>query len=243
MAIRLTSTAQALVDNGLKILVHGPAGAGKTSLCATTPGSPVIISAEAGLLSLRHHDIPVIQVTTLDDVHEAYRFITESQDAAHFDWVCLDSITEIAEVCLDAAKKSNKDPRAAYGVLQEQMGGLIRAFRDIPQRNVFMSCKQVMQDDQTTGAKLYFPSMPGAKLGQGLGYFFDEVFALRVDKGPDGQVARWLQTGRDFQYEAKDRSGALEMFEAPNLSVIAQKIHAAPGVKTGGAADSAPTTN
>lgn len=239
MAIRLTTTAQALADQGIKVLVHGPAGAGKTSLCATTGGSPVIISAEAGLLSLRHHSIPVIEVSTLDDVTEAYRFITESADAKGFDWVCLDSITEIAEVCLDAAKKQNKDPRAAYGVLQEQMGSLIRAFRDLPQRNVYMSCKQVMQDDQATGAKLYFPSMPGAKLGQGIGYFFDEVFAMRVDRDADGNVTRWLQTGRDFQYEAKDRSGALAMFEPVDLSVISAKIHAAPGAKTDDAAASA----
>jgi hypothetical protein len=102
-----------------------------------------------------------------------------------------------------------------------------------------MSCKQVMQDDQATGAKLYFPSMPGAKLGQGIGYYFDEVFAMRVDRDAEGQVTRWLQTGRDFQYEAKDRSGALDMFEPVDLSVISKKIHAAPGVTTGEAAVSA----
>lgn len=239
MAIRLTTTAQALADQGIKVLVHGPAGSGKTSLCATTGGNPVIISSEAGLLSLRHHNIPVIEVSTLEDVYEAYRFVTESSDAKGFDWVCLDSISEIAEVCLDTAKKANKDPRQAYGVLSEQMGGLIRAFRDLPQRNVYFSCKQVMQDDAMTGAKLYFPSLPGAKLGQGIGYFFDEVFAMRVDRDADGNVTRWLQTGRDFQYEAKDRSGALEMFEAPDLSLISKKIHTAPGVKTGEAAVSA----
>jgi hypothetical protein len=232
MAIRLTTTAQALADQGLKVLVHGPAGTGKTTLCATTGGTPVIISAEAGLLSLRHCAIPVIEVKSLDDVTEAYRFVTESAEASAFDWICLDSISEIAEVCLDAAKKANKDPRAAYGLLQEQMGGLIRAFRDLPQRNVYFSCKQERKEDQITGAQLYFPSLPGAKLGQGIGYFFDEVFALRVDRDAEGNVTRWLQTGRDFQYEAKDRSGALAMFEAPDLSLIAQKIHATPGVQT-----------
>jgi hypothetical protein len=239
MAIRLTTTAQALADNGIKVLTHGPAGTGKTTLCATTGGSPVIISSEAGLLSLRHCAIPVIEVKSLDDVGEAYRFITESAEAKGFDWVCLDSISEIAEVCLDAAKKATKDPRQAYGALQEQMGGLIRAFRDLPQRNVYFSCKQQRMEDQVTGTQLYFPSLPGSKLGQGIGYFFDEVFALRVERDTDGNVTRWLQTGRDFQYEAKDRSGALDMFEVPDLSVIAKKIHAAPGVKPADAADQA----
>jgi ABC-type branched-subunit amino acid transport system ATPase component len=136
MAIKLSTTAQALEDSGIKILVHGPAGAGKTTLCSTTGGSPVIISAEAGLLSLRRQNIPVIEVNGFDDMVEAYRFINEASDAKGFDWVCLDSISEIAEVCLAAEKKTNRDVRAAYGALQDQMTALIRSFRDLRGRNV-----------------------------------------------------------------------------------------------------------
>lgn len=226
MAIRLTTTAQAAADNGIKVLVHGPAGAGKTSLCATTGEPTVIISAEAGLLSLRGHDIPVIEVKSLADVHEAYQFITSSADAKAFRWVCLDSISEIAEVCLAYEKSRTKDPRQAYGALQDEMGALIRAFRDLPERNVYFSSKQERKEDATTGAQLYFPSLPGAKLGQGIGYFFDEVFALRVERDADGNPTRMLQTGRDFQYEAKDRSGCLDPYEPCDLSLIAKKITA-----------------
>ncbi len=226
MAIKLTTTAQAAIDNGLKILCHGPAGSGKTTLCGTTGASPVIISAEAGLLSLRDQSIPVIEVNSVGDVSEAYKFITESAEAKAFDWVCIDSLSEIGEVCLAAEKLANKDARAAYGELQTQMAGLIRAFRDIPHRNVFMTAKQERKEDQVSGAQLYFPSLPGAKLGQGVSYFFDEVFALRVEKDAEGNVVRMLQTGRDFSYEAKDRSGKLAMYEPCDLAAIAAKIHA-----------------
>lgn len=233
MAIRLTTTAQAAIDNGIKVLVHGPSGSGKTRLCATTGEPTVIISAESGLLSLRGHNIPVIEVKTLEDVHEAYRFVTESQDAKAFRWVCLDSISEIAEVCLTAEKAKTKDVRQAYGALFDEMGNLIRAFRDLPGKNVYFSSKQERKEDSATGAQMYFPSLPGAKLGQGIAYYFDECFALRVDRDAEGNTLRWLQTGRDVQYEAKDRSGALEMFEPCDLSAIAAKIHgraAAPAV-------------
>lgn len=230
MAIKLTTTAQAARDNGLKLLVHGPSGAGKTTLCATTGEPTVIISAEAGLLSLRGHDIPVIEVASVEDVSEAYRFITESADAQAFRWVCLDSISEIAEVCLSAEKKTAKDPRQAYGALADTMGALVRAFRDLPGKNVYFSCKQARQKDEASGAMLYCPSLPGQMLGQGISYFFDEVMALRVEPGADGQPTRWLQTGRDFSHEAKDRSGALAMFEPLDLAHIARKVrgHGAP---------------
>lgn len=190
MAIRLTTTAQAAADNGLKVLVHGPAGAGKTTLAATTGEPTVIISAEAGLLSLRGHDIPVIEVASIDDVHEAYRFVLEAAEARSFRWVCLDSISEIAEVCLAREKAQNKDPRAAYGQLADQMSALIRAFRDLPARNVYMSCKQQRVQDQATGSQLYFPALPGQMLGQGIGYFFDFVFALRVERDAEGNTTR-----------------------------------------------------
>lgn len=225
MAVTLKSTRNAAASQGIKVLVHGPAGAGKTKLCATAPGKPIIISAEAGLLSLRDVDIPVIEVASIADVHEAYAFLM-SPEGAHYDWVCIDSISEIAEVVLNTEKKATKDPRQAYGALAEQMTDLVRAFRDLPGRNVYMSCKQERIKDDATGSILYGPSAPGQRMAQALPYFFDEVFALRVEKDPEGKTVRYLQTGRDFTHEAKDRSGALDMFELPDLAAIAGKITA-----------------
>lgn len=225
MAIILKSTNQAALD-GIKCLVHGPAGAGKTTLCATTGEPTIIISAEAGLLSLRGFDIPVIEVKTLDQLYEAYQYVA-GPDGEQFSWVCLDSISEIAEVVLNHEKKTNKDPRAAYGSLAEKMTDLIRAFRDLPGKNVLVLCKQEKVKDEQTGAMLYSPSMPGNQLKNGLAYFFDEVMALRVEKDAEGNPTRWLQTQRDFNYESKDRSGALDMFEQPDIAGIAAKIRGA----------------
>lgn len=224
MAIRLTTTREAAQLNGLKVCVYGASGSGKTVLTSTTGEPTVIISAEAGLLSLRDLDIPVIEVATIADVHDAYRFIAESADARDFRWVCLDSVSEIAEVVLSAEKKLTKDPRAAYGALQEQMSDLLRAFRDLPGRNVYMSAKLDRQKDELTGAMLYQPSMPGQRLGQALPYLFDELLVLRVEKDAEGAPSRWLQTGADLQYVAKDRSGTLDQYEPPDLSAIAAKI-------------------
>lgn len=224
MAIQLVSSREAAALHGVKVLVYGQAGAGKTVLASTTGGNPIIISAEAGLLSIRDKDIPVLVVKTIQDVQEAYSFLL-SDEGAQYDWVILDSISEIADVVLSTEKKLTKDPRQAYGALQEQMADLIRAFRDLPGRNVYMSAKMERLKDEMTGAMLYAPSMPGQKLGQALPYWFDEVFALRVEKNEAGETLRLLQTASDLQYQAKDRSGALETWEAPDLANILQKIH------------------
>ena len=222
IAIQLRSTKDAVKNNGLKVMTYGHAGTGKTSLCATTGAPTVIISAEAGLLSLRGHDIAVIEVGSIADVHEAYNYLS-GPDGEQFEWICLDSISEIAEQVLNFEKKNSKDPRQAYGALAEQMQDLIRAFRDMPGKNVYMSCKmERIKDEQ--GGLVYSPSMPGAKLSQAISYFFDEVFVLRAEKADDGQIYRTLQTQGDYNYVAKDRSGALELYEEPNLGKIAAKI-------------------
>lgn len=223
MAIQLKSTKDLARANGIKILTYGGAGAGKTTLCATTGEPTVIISAESGLLSLHGTDIAVIEVTTIADVHEAYAYLL-TEEGQQFRWVCLDSISEIAEVVLSNEKKISKDPRQAYGALQEQMGDLLRAFRDLPGRNIYMSCKMDRQKDEATGSMLYSPSMPGAKLGQSIPYLFDEVFCLRVERDAEGNQQRMLQTFRDYNFDAKDRSGRLDPFEQPNLAAIAAKI-------------------
>lgn len=224
MAIKLISARESALAQGIKILVHGLAGSGKTVLCTTAQEPTVIISAEAGLLSIAGTETPVIEVSSIEDVREAYEFIAGTAEGQAFSWVALDSISEIAEVVLAHEKAQTKDPRKAYGELQEQMMGLLRAFRDLPGRNVVMTCKQERTKDENSGAVLYSPMMPGAKLAQQIPYIFDEVFALRVEKDADGNPQRWLQTSRDIQYEAKDRSGVLDMFESPSLHDIAAKI-------------------
>lgn len=220
MAINLRSTSKTASD-GVKILVYGGPGYGKTTLIGSLP-SPIIISAEAGLLSLADLDIPYLEVTDMASLREAYTYVA-SQECAQFKSVAIDSISEIAEVVLSAEKKLNKDVRAAYGALQEQVTDLIRAFRDLSGKNVYMSAKMEKMQDET-GRVLYGPSLPGTKLGQQIPYYFDEVFALRVEKDDEGKTVRMLQTEADPSYVAKDRSGKLGSYIEPDLSLVIQTI-------------------
>lgn len=217
MAISLKRTGQS-VANGVKILCYGQSGAGKTSLIKTLP-DVVVLSAEGGLLSIQDADLPYLEITSMEDLQEAYGWVMESD----YKSVALDSISEIAEVCLSHEKKVNKDPRAAYGSMQEQMADIIRTFRDIPGRHVLMTAKLEKTQDEM-GRVLYSPSMPGNKTGQALPYFFDEVLALRVEKDAEGNTQRALMCDSDGLWLAKDRSGKLGTWEAPDLGAIIAKI-------------------
>lgn len=221
MAIELKNT-RGLSANGVKMLVYGQAGAGKTSLVTTLP-EPVVLSAEGGLLSIAHHDVPYITIKTLDDLYQAYDWLVKSDEAKQFKSVALDSISEVAEVVLDHELKANKDGRAAYGELNTKMANLIRAFRDLPGKHVYMSAKLEKSQDEM-GRMLYGPSMPGKSLTQQLPYFFDFVFPLRVEKDADGNTQRAIMTDSDGLWQAKSRGQGLSVWEAPDLGAIIQKI-------------------
>lgn len=221
MAINLKRTGT-LSANGVKLLVYGQAGAGKTSLIRTLP-NPIVLSAEGGLLSIQDADLPFIEVNSMDDLNEAYEWLTSSEEAAQFDSVALDSISEVAEVVLQYELKRNKDGRAAYGELNSTMQELIRSFRDLPWKHVYFSAKLEKSQDEM-GRMLYNPGMPGKSLTQGLPYFFDEVLALRVEKDAEGNTQRALMCDSDGLWAAKDRSGKLDAWEAPDLGAIIAKI-------------------
>lgn len=222
MAFQLKRTSQVHKQTGVRIVVYGMSGAGKTCLIPTLP-APLVISAEGGLLSIAGADVPYIEVNSYDSLMEAYRFVAASQEAAAFQSIAVDSISEIAELVLAHEKRTNKDGRAAYGEMATQVVEIIRAFRDLKGKHVYFSAKAEKSQDET-GKMLYGPSMPGNKLGQQIPYLVDEVFALRVERAQDGSVTRALQCQPDSAWQAKDRSGRLAQWEAPDLGAVISKI-------------------
>lgn len=235
---KFTTAQDASAMSGVKVLAHGESGVGKTVLTATLP-TPVLISAESGSLSLKTenlirlfgpnnptvtYNMPMILIENIDDLIDAYNWCASSAEARQFQSVGLDSLTEVAEVILNNAKKQVKDVRQAYGELISKMENTVRLFRDLPQKHVLMVAKTEPLKDDLSGVVKYSPAMPGAKLGPKLAYFFDEVFYVGVNNHPQHGKYRYLQTQPDLQRVAKDRSGALAEMEAPNMTSVINKI-------------------
>lgn len=224
MQHKIQSTQGFGAKQGVKILVYGLAGRGKTTLCATCP-TPIILSAESGLLSLASFNLPYIQIDTIQDLREAYQWFRSSDEPRKmFETICLDSISDIAETVLADKKAKVKDGRMAYGEMIDDMHKVIKQFRDLPGYHVYMSAKQERVKNDATGVVMNVPMMPGSKLGQALPYFPDEVFQLDIE-GTGAQSYRFLRTQPDFMNDAKDRSGKLNPMEEPHLGKIINKIN------------------
>ena len=223
--INYTTTGKASSSRHVNVLMTGEAGVGKTTQIQNLQNhfNTLIISAEGGLLPLRHLDICVIEVTSYDAFEEAYQFIANSDEAKTFDAVAIDSISEVTQVCLENEKLLNKDPRKAYGEMADKMIQKLRQFRDV-QKHLYVTAKQAKEKDEATGRFIFTPSTEGRKVAAELPYTFDEVFVLRMMPAEDGTLNRLIQTTGCDQYIAKDRSGILDNFEAPDIGSIIKKI-------------------
>jgi len=229
----IQSTNTVGLTHGVKLLVYGLSGKGKTVLGASAP-RPLFLSAENGLLSLRRYNLPFIKIDTLKSLRDAFDFC-ETPKATQFDTVILDSLSEIAEIALAEQKGKTKDGRKAYGEMADIVTQIVKDFRDLPRKHVVLICKQGYATDGQTGARYAQPSFPGKQLEENAPYWFDGVFQLETFPGEQpGQIVRALRTQPDQYTQAKDRSGALNVWENADpasgggLSAIFAKMLASP---------------
>lgn len=239
----------------IKIIVAGEAGNGKTTLAATIEkglGEKVIvISAEAGLLSIRGANIDYIELQRKwDDTKkvwlqvpkteriahlvEIYTWLMKPETMAKYKWVFIDSLTEINQNLLELVESLDdfagpKNNIKKYGEIATRMRSLCKTFRDIPHYSVVFSAltKTVTDNDNKITMKI---DVIGQFSDQ-LPALFDELLYLGVTEEIDpmtGKNSRKLLTAKTDKITfPKDRCGKLDRLEPADLSVIVNKIRGA----------------
>lgn len=226
MAIQIYSTS-GVAAKGQKILTQGLPGVGKTPLIATLqPWSPIIASAEEGLLSLSQYNLPYIQVRSEKDLKEFYDWRKGSNESKQFGATALDSISELTDVMVRDQKenpKASKDQRANYWAVMEDMLDWSRKFRDLD-GHVYITAKEIFDGESGKWTPLVGPKSFGPQFA----FLFDCVFRMKRDVNSQNpaQSNTFLQCQptTDAQCRTRDPRGLIQLYEPADLGAIINKL-------------------
>lgn len=227
-------------------LVIGPAGIGKTSLLRSIAGQKYdpqtgtweqsgepagkvcTISAESGLLCVRDlvaaGAVEGFEIESFADMREVQAQLMTPAFQERYQWIFIDSLTEISARCVDFAKQkypSGADGFKLWGEYNDAMTAIIKAYRDMTQYNVVFTCLETVDKDQNN-VRYKAPMISGSGLKERLTSYFDEVLymdRITLDDGTQRVVFKTRELG-----VAKDRSGRLSPIEEPSLLAIRDKI-------------------
>lgn len=218
----LKSASEFANSSGLKCIIYGPPGSGKTPISATSP-RPVMLVTEPGMLSMRNIKIPCYEAFTIDKIEAFFEWWFGSKEISNFDTLIVDSSSQLAEIYLQEALKNNKHGLKAYGEMATEAMVHFRKLFFMPHKHIYLIAKENIMD----GIKR--PFYPGKVLNIEVPHLYDAILHLgihnvpaSVDRPALGQVLSF-QCRQSYDIVARDRSGRLGEFEPPDFGAIVRK--------------------
>ncbi len=218
---------------GVKALVYGPAGVGKTPIISTAP-RPLLLSIEPGLLSMRNSDVPTTIAHDAKTIDDFFKWFFSSNETKAYDTLGIDSASYMANVYLLAAMKgtskqgNKKHGMAAYGEMADNTMEHLRTLFYVKEKHVYMICKEEIADvDYQSLRRPYFP---GNVLNNELPYLYDFIIRLAKTQSIPGVMGEHLafQCVGNMNVLARNRTGNLNEFEPPHFGNLVAKAMQAP---------------
>lgn len=223
--MKINNTKNSSEVEKLKVMIYGTSGVGKTKLLGSLNEKMLILNADKGLMTLNSQDIDYVSVSSWKEVIEFLDYIKTSECLSKYTWIGFDTVTAMFDLLFShLEKKQASDPKFDGFSFWKEYGGLLvnflRIIRNQSSYHILALFQHSTKEDDNGLSQQVF----GLQGGQASKppEFFDEVFALRLDKNG----SRILHTSSTQGWIAKDRSQALEKSEALDLSLIMKKIRA-----------------
>lgn len=187
--------------NFAKVLIHSPAGHGKTHFLGTAQEDPrtfpmAFLNFEGGEQSLAGLDIDVFDIRTAKDYDDVYRQLRDPKTP--YKSVGVDSITEtqistLLEI-LETDKINRADPdqlaQQDWGIILVRMRRIVRQYVKMLPMHVFMTA--LSKDDVVPRVgTVKTPQVQGAFASE-LPGILDVVGYLALEEGEDGEMQRLL---------------------------------------------------
>lgn len=219
---------------GVKSVLFGAPGCGKTPIAATAP-RPVILVTEPGLLSMRGCNAPAWEAYDVKKIVEFFDWFFKSKDSSQFDTLVVDSFSNVAEIILKEEESKQKHGMKAYGEMARRVYDLANDLFYMKQKHIILIAKQGLVENgrQTIiqgGEIIYEPVMqkrpyfPGKDLNVKMPHLFDNVLHL-ADVQISGQPrpVKAFRTKESPEVFARSRSGNFNEFEPADMNALFSK--------------------
>ena len=214
------------IQFGCKAIVYGPPGSAKTPGVNNAP-RPLLLATEPGMLSMRGSNVPTYCAFTPEAIDEFFKWFFESSEVRQFDTLAIDSVSQMADIYLQAAlsKKSSGGNKAhglaAYGEMASETLKHIKRLYFMQNKHTYLICKQTIVDESNIQYRK--PYFPGQQLPVEIPHMFDFVLHLAIQNVPSmGQVLAFRCIG-SIDTMARARTGNLNEFEQPHIGNLYQK--------------------
>lgn len=210
------------VQYGVKAIVYGPPGSGKTPVINSAP-RPIMLACEPGLLSMRTSTVPTFFAANSDMIDEFFLWFFNSNETRNFDTLALDSASHMADTYLQAlltgkSKSGNKvHGKVAYGEMARMTMDHLRKLYYMPQKHAYLICKEGTFDS------IKKPYFPGQNLLVEVPHLYDAILNLNVQNVPGVGQTKAFRCQASIDVFARDRTGNLAEFEPPNFGALVAK--------------------
>lgn len=206
---------------GVKMVGYGPPGSGKTPLINTAP-RPLLLVCEPGMLSMRGSTVPTWGGFNVKLIDEFFTWFLSSKEAANFDTLGVDSISQMAEIKLAEVKPKHKHALQAYGEMAEWVYKHLSSIYYMQNKHTYLIGQE--GEHETNGSMQKRLSFPGKELNKSVPHLYDLVGRIaKVNVPGVTGLTLAVQTQENFNGHARDRSGKLNEYEPPNLTNIFKK--------------------
>lgn len=216
----LKPAKQHAIRYGVKAVIYGGPGSGKTPIINTAP-RPVLLACEPGLLSMRNSNVPTWTGFTAAHIDEFFEWFFKSNETKNFDTLGLDSTSQMCEIYIKHFYKPGKHGLQIYGEMATKVMEHLDKLFYFPQKHTYLIAKETFND--INGIQTKIPYFPGKELPVKVPHLYDEVLHLAKVPIPGVGEKIAFRCRPSFGVMARDRTDSLNEFEPPDFAAIVAK--------------------
>lgn len=221
-------------------LIYAPSGIGKTALAGTAPKMLFLTVEAAGTESAKALGSTADEwvIGSYDELLKAYEWLKKEGHKA-YDWVCIDSLTEMEEMCWNSQLESiGKEYEARiqdYGIVDRKIKKLVDRFNRLPINVLYTAQMAAFETEDEDGDDINkrLPAIGRAKSGWPLSNLICgkvTLIGLLVVVDPDDEEEdeyRRLYVQGGEKYVAKDRHDTFGKYiDRPSIPEMAAAVDA-----------------